>query len=241
MAPAVHSTLYAGSNTPTESLRVARERMIRRDLRGRGIRDPRVLQAMLRVPRHAFVAPELVSRAYDDVPLPTLDGQTISQPYIVARMSEALGLIGGERVLEIGTGSGYQAAVLAELGAQVVSIECSQRLHEDAAQRLAELGYAVRLIVGDGTLGWPAAAPYDGILATGSLPRIPQALVVQLAPRGRLVAPVGSLVEQALLVVDSTPSRFRRQTLCVCRFVPLVGAAGWRPDGTADKETHATD
>lgn len=241
MAPAARPSLCARHETETESFRVARERMVRRDLRGRGIRDPRVLQAMLRVPRHAFVAPELASRAYVDEPLPTLEGQTVSQPYIVARMSEALGLVGGERVLEIGTGSGYQAAVLAELGADVISIERSPGLHGIAAQRLAELGYAVRLVVGDGTLGWPAGAPYDGIVATGSLPRIPQELLSQLAPHGRLVAPVGGLLEQTLLVVDSTSPHIRQRFLCGCRFVPLVGVAGWRPDTSMEEENHATD
>jgi len=211
------------------------------ELRKKGISDEDVLNAIDRVPRHLFMDPAFLIHAYADKAFPITSGQTISQPYIVALMTELCDLDGNEKVLEIGTGSGYQAAVLAERGADVISIERSPGLHGIAAQRLAELGYAVRLVVGDGTLGWPAGAPYDGIVATGSLPRIPQELLSQLAPHGRLVAPVGGLLEQTLLVVDSTSPHIRQRFLCDCRFVPLVGVAGWRPDTSMEEENHATD
>jgi protein-L-isoaspartate(D-aspartate) O-methyltransferase len=202
--------------------------MVERDLRQRGIRDERVLSAMLRVPRHCFVDPSLVADAYADAPLPTRDGQTISQPYIVALMTEALDAGAGARVLEIGTGSGYQTALLAELGAEVWSVESSPSLCQEARARLQRLGYAgVRLRQGDGTLGWPEEAPFDRILATGSLPALPGALLEQLRPRGVFVGPVGRLGHQRLVRVELDPPTLREQTLCHCSFVPLIGKNGW--------------
>jgi protein-L-isoaspartate(D-aspartate) O-methyltransferase len=214
-----------------EEVRLAQRRavMVERDLRRRGIRDDRVLNAMLSVPRHRFVTPNLAAEAYADTPLPTRLGQTISQPYIVALMTQAVGVTNGARVLEIGTGSGYQAAVLAALGADVWSVEASPELHGEAAARLRDLGFsAVHLRCGDGTLGWPDAAPFDGILATGSLPERPTALLRQLRPGGVFVGPIGPLGRQRLVRLEVDPPREREETLCVCSFVPLVGAAGWR-------------
>ena len=203
--------------------------MVEHDLRRRGIRDERVLSAMLRVPRHAFVPPALIMEAYADTPLPTQDGQTISQPYIVALMTEALDVSPGTRVLEIGTGSGYQTAILAELGAHVWSVESSASLHRDAASRLCGQGYVrVRLRHGDGTLGWPHEAPFDCILATGSLPDCPKALLSQLRQGGVFVGPVGRLGSQRLVRIEVDPPTIHEQTLCHCSFVPLLGAGGWR-------------
>lgn len=206
--------------------------MVDRDLRRRGIRDERVLAAMLSVPRHRFVAPSLAADAYTDAPLPTLGGQTISQPYIVALMTEALGITAGARVLEIGTGSGYQTAVLATLGADVWSIEASTELCREAAERLKELGFlGIHLANGDGTLGWPDASPFDGILATGSLPERPETLLRQLRRGGVFVGPLGALGRQRLVRIEVDPPDEREETLCFCSFVPLVGAAGWRSRG----------
>lgn len=214
---------------PSDELTARRAFMIEHDLRRRGIRDERVLSAMLRVPRHLFVPPTLTMEAYADTPLPTQDGQTVSQPYIVALMTEALDVSLGIRVLEIGTGSGYQTAILAELGAKVWSVESSASLHRDAASRLGELGYAgVRLRHGDGTLGWPHEAPFDRVLATGSLPDCPSALLSQLRPGGVFVGPVGRLGSQRLVRIEVDPPEVREQTLCHCSFVPLIGAGGWR-------------
>jgi protein-L-isoaspartate(D-aspartate) O-methyltransferase len=205
-----------------------RARMVERDLRDRGIRDPGVLNAMLCVPRHRFVPRGLVAEAYADMPLPTRDGQTISQPYIVARMTEALRVESGARILEIGTGTGYQTAVLAAVGAQVWSVEASAALYHDASARLREIGCAgVHLRCGDGTLGWPEAAPFDAILATGSLPELPRRLSLQLRSGGVFVGPIGPLRRQRLVRIVVDPSRLREETLCACSFVPLIGAAGW--------------
>ncbi len=209
--------------------------MVEHDLRQRGVRDERVLLAMLRVPRHHFVAASLVANAYGDAPLPTRDGQTISQPYIVALMTEALDVDRGTRVLEIGTGSGYQTAILAELGAHVWSIESSASLYEEALARLRELGYGgVTLRRGDGTLGWPDEAPFDRILATGSLPGRPEVLLSQLRPHGVFVGPIGRLGTQRLVRIEVDPPAVREQTLCHCSFVPLIGKRGWHSD--ADQE-----
>jgi protein-L-isoaspartate(D-aspartate) O-methyltransferase len=210
------------------SFQAERARMVERDLRRRGIQDPRVLEAMGRVPRHCFVSPTLAHVAYADAPLPTAEGQTISQPYIVALMTQALALSRGEKVLEVGTGSGYQAAVLAELGAEVWSVECSTALLTAAAARLAALGYdRIHLVEADGTLGLPSESPFDRIVATGSLPRVPPELASQLRPGGVFVGPIGALFDQRLVRIEYDPPRVREETLCACRFVPLVGAAGW--------------
>jgi protein-L-isoaspartate(D-aspartate) O-methyltransferase len=206
-----------------------RLRMVSQDLRGRGIRDERVLAAMGEVPRHLFVPQEARHLAYADTPLPIGGGQTISQPYIVALMTEALQLAGGERVLEIGTGSGYQTAVLAALGAEVWTVERSGALSEEAMERLRGMGYAsIRFRVGDGTLGWPAEAPFARILATGSLPEIDAQLLSQLRLNGIFVGPIGSRGAQDLVKIVYHGNRSERTCLGGCRFVPLIGAHGWR-------------
>ncbi|HEV8322380.1 MAG TPA: protein-L-isoaspartate(D-aspartate) O-methyltransferase [Myxococcota bacterium] len=209
-----------------------RQEMVERQIRGRGVTDERVLAAMLRVPRERFVAPELARLAYDDAPLPIGEGQTISQPYMVAAMTAALGLRGDERVLEIGTGSGYQTAVLAALCAEVWSVERLPELAARAQRVLGELGCtSVRLRTADGSLGWPEGAPYDGILVAAGAPRVPPALLAQLrAPRGRLVVPVGDRSTQVLTRVVRTgdgPRDYTSELLDPCRFVDLLGAEGW--------------
>jgi protein-L-isoaspartate(D-aspartate) O-methyltransferase len=192
------------------------------------IRDERVLAAIASVPREKFMADELRTFAYENRPLPIGHGQTISQPLIVAMMTEALALQGREKVLEVGTGSGYQAAVLAELAGEVVTVERIAPLAEQAAEVLANLGYHnVRVhVAGDG-LGWPEEAPYAGIIVTAGSPKIPEALVEQLAPGGRLAIPVGARDVQELLLVAKTPSGLTTRRLGPCRFVPLVGPEAW--------------
>ena len=196
----------------------------------RGVRDPRVLDAMRRVPRDAFVPAALRPYAYDDRALAIGSGQTISQPYMVAAMTEALGLTGGERVLDVGTGSGYQAAVLAELAREVITIERRPELAEAARATLDALGYrSVDVIVGDGTLGSPAHAPFDGILVGAGAPRVPDALREQLArDGGRLVIPVGPPDQQWLVVVTRSGDSYTESKGVGCIFVPLLGADGWR-------------
>jgi protein-L-isoaspartate(D-aspartate) O-methyltransferase len=207
-----------------------REDMVVRQLAARGVQDARVLDAMRRVPRHRFVPPELVAHAYEDTPLPIGEQQTISQPYMVALMSEALALSGpAPRVLEVGTGSGYQAAVLAAMGAHVVSIELLPPLALRARGVLADLGFGdrVRVLEQDGTLGWPADAPYDGIIVTAGAPRIPRPLVDQLAPTGSLVLPIGDRSVQTLVRVRRGEHGLTEHYLGECRFVKLHGAYGW--------------
>ncbi len=201
--------------------------MVREQLEARGIRDPRVLAAARRIPRHRFVAPEWADRAYEDRPLSIGHGQTISQPYMVACMSEALELRGGEKVLEIGTGSGYQTAVLCELGARVFSIERIPALVRDASERLAGLEYVPTLREGDGSLGWPEEAPFDRILVTAGAPELPITLLRQLAEGGSMVIPVGSELEQDLTLVRREDGRVRKTRICSCVFVKLVGREGW--------------
>jgi protein-L-isoaspartate(D-aspartate) O-methyltransferase len=210
----------------------ARERLLRRLRRG-GIMDERVLAAIGSVPRELFVPEELRSRAYADSALPIGHGATISQPTMVARMCEELRLTGGERVLDVGTGSGYQAAVLAELAAEVVGIERVPELAEQARAALAAAGYPdVEVHVGDGTLGLPERAPFDAIVVAAAAPRPPAALVAQLAPAGRLVVPVGSRRDQQLEVVIRTESGSEVVRSVPCRFVPLVGAEGFDEPGS---------
>jgi len=206
----------------------ARAEMIQSDIRRRGVADPRVLAAMDRVPREKFVGPVDLDEAYADHPLGIDCGQTISQPYIVALMSEMLKLEGGERVLEIGTGSGYQTAILAELAAEVCSVERHAELSARAGKVLADLGYGnVSLHVGDGTLGWPQHAPYDAIMVTAAAPRVPEALKEQLAEGGRLVAPVGNPGHQTLITVTRTPRGFTEKKGIDCIFVRLIGEEGY--------------
>ena len=202
--------------------------MVDRQIKARGIVDPRVLAAMSKVPRHRFLPPSLWSAAYRDTPLPIGEEQTISQPYIVALMTEALELAGNERILEIGTGVGYQTAILAELGDHVLSIERLPSLAHAAADRLRDLGYEnVEALLGDGTLGLPDRAPFDRILAAGGVPRIPSVFEEQLADSGILVLPVGGRLEQDLVKVRRIGHRFEEERLLPCRFVPLVGRYGW--------------
>ncbi|MFC2096027.1 protein-L-isoaspartate(D-aspartate) O-methyltransferase [Candidatus Bipolaricaulota bacterium] len=206
-----------------------RETMMRRDLRGRGIHDKLILTAMSVVPRHRFVPPEYQHDAYSDAPLPIGEEQTISQPYMVALMTEALRLAGGERVLEIGTGSGYQTAVLAEMGASVWTIERSAALSAHALSLLEDLGYeSIQCLVRDGTLGLPSAAPFDRILTTGSLPEVPTGLLSQLTEGGIFVGPIGSWHSQDLVRIVYHADQSEREVLCACRFVPLIGQDGWQ-------------
>jgi protein-L-isoaspartate(D-aspartate) O-methyltransferase len=203
--------------------------MVETQLRARGIEDGRVLAAMRRVPRELFLPSELRSRAYDDAALPIGGGQTISQPYMVARICEELALRGGERVLDVGTGSGYQAAVLAELAGEVHSIERLAPLAEQARERLESAGYAgrVHVHVGDGTRGLPEAAPFDAIAVAAAAPEVPASLYEQLEPGGRLVVPVGGRWEQLLEVIVRTPGGPVVVRTVPCRFVPLLGEEGF--------------
>lgn len=202
--------------------------MVETQLVGRGITDSRVLDAMRKVPRHHFVDEALQDQAYNDHPLPIGDKQTISQPYIVALMTEILRLTGGEKVLEIGTGSGYQGAVLAELAGRVFSIERHPGLAYRANQILQKLGYTNVIIrVGDGSMGWPDDAPFDGIIVTAGTPKIPQPLIDQIAVGGRLVVPVGDRFSQELVLVERSREGVKHTNLGGVRFVDLVGKWGW--------------
>jgi len=205
-----------------------RDEMVEQQMRARGITDERVLEAMRRVPRHLFVPPGRRDRAYDDTPLPLGEGQTISQPYMVAWMTELLCLRGNEVVLEVGTGSGYQAAVLGVLAKKVYTIERIPSLAEAAARLLTELSLDnVEIVVGDGSKGLKEHAPYDGILVTAGSPGVPQVLVEQLADGGRLVIPVGPASMQMLNVITRRGDDVETNQVGSCVFVPLVGMYGW--------------
>jgi protein-L-isoaspartate(D-aspartate) O-methyltransferase len=206
-----------------------RDRMVRDQIEARGVSDPEVLRAMRKVPRHLFVEEALIPQAYEDHPLPLGHGQTISQPYVVAWMTELLDVSRGQRVLEIGTGSGYQAAVLAELGAYVFTVERVRPLYEAARRLLENMRYLkVRFKLDDGTLGWPDEAPFDRIVVTAGGPRIPEPLLAQLADPGRMVIPVGaSRRSQELHVVRKENGRILARKLGDVMFVDLVGAHGW--------------
>ena len=221
--------------TDAESKRTERDRheMVRRQIAGRGVHDPRVLEAMRTVPRHRFVPAHLQGAAYRDSPLPIGQGQTISQPYIVAYMTALLELTGGERVLEIGTGSGYQTAVLSQLAGEVYSIERLAPLAGEARELFVSLGYEnVHTRVGDGTLGWPEKAPYDVILITAAAPHVPEPLKEQLAEGGRLVAPIGPRWTQRLVRVRRAGGAFHTEDLIGVAFVPLLGSHGWQDRGS---------
>jgi protein-L-isoaspartate(D-aspartate) O-methyltransferase len=208
----------------------ARERaeMVDTQIAARGVRDPRVLEAMRTVERQLFVPEALQAHAYADTALPIGHGQTISQPYVVALMTELAAVSPRSRVLEVGTGSGYQAAVLATIAAQVYGIEIVEPLAAEAKDRLARLGYGnVTVRAGDGYRGWPEHAPFDAIVITAAPPEIPEPLLAQLAEGGRLVAPVGR-AEQQLVVVERTPSGLSRRTVAPVRFVPMTGEAQGR-------------
>jgi len=206
-----------------------RAEMIEKQLRRRGIEDRGVLAAMLAVPRHEFVSQELRDRAYEDNALPIGSGQTISQPYIVAAMSSALRLQPADRALEIGTGTGYQAAVLSVLAKEVFTIERRPELASAASQKLTSLGYHnVHVHCGDGTLGLPEFAPFDAILVAAAAPAAPQPLLAQLADGGRMIIPVGGEDNQELRLIEKRAGAFSTKILEGCRFVPLVGHHGWQ-------------
>lgn len=210
---------------------LARRKMVQEQLVGRGIKDKRVLEAMLKVPRHLFMEEGLWHQAYSDFPLPIGEGQTISQPYIVALMTESLNLKGDEKVLEIGTGSGYQAAVLAELTTHVFSIERISTMASKARRILDELGYSRVLIrISDGTYGWREEAPFAGIIVTAGAPEIPTSLLEQLEVGGRLVIPVGDEYSQTLLKVVKKEKGYKEEDLGGVRFVKLIGEHGWKAD-----------
>ncbi|MGE5276250.1 MAG: protein-L-isoaspartate(D-aspartate) O-methyltransferase [Acidobacteriota bacterium] len=201
-----------------------RARMVETQIVSRGVRDPRVLAAMREVPRHLFVEPSERARAYDDTPLPIAGKQTISQPYIVALMTELLDLTPQERVLEIGTGSGYQSAVLSRVCREVYSIEIVPELARGAAERLAELGYRnVTVREGDGYRGWAEHAPFDGIIVTAAPERIPQPLLDQLAPGGRMVIPVGAFLQELKVFRKDSAGNVTEQAILPVRFVPMTG------------------
>jgi protein-L-isoaspartate(D-aspartate) O-methyltransferase len=207
----------------------ARLRMVEEQIARRGVRDPRVLAAAGRIPRHLFVPPGLEDRAYDDGPLGIGRAQTISQPYMVALMTEALETRGGERVLEVGTGSGYQTAMLLELGLDVLSVERVPELSARARAALDAAGYAGRgrLIVGDGSSGVGTEAPFDRIIVTAGAPAVPPSLAAQLGEGGVMVIPVGGEDEQDLLRLRRMDGRVTREKMCACVFVKLLGAEGW--------------
>ena len=206
----------------------ARERMVKEQLVSRGIHDPRVLRAMAHVPRHLFVESELWDQAYEDHPLPIGANQTISQPYIVALMAEALELTGAERVLEVGTGSGYAAAVLSELCAAVFTVEAVAELGLKARSVLISLGYRnVSVLIGDGTLGWEAHAPYDAVIISAAAPCIPRPLIEQLKIPGYLVFPMGEKELQTLVRIRKDQAGIREEYLGECHFVKLKGQYGW--------------
>lgn len=210
-----------------------RKKKLLQELRAKGIQDEGVLKAISAVPRHHFVDTGFADRAYEDSAMPIAMGQTISQPFTVARQTELLQIKKGEKVLEIGTGSGYQAAVLTELGAEVYSVERHRELYDRAREVLRETGYRAMLKCGDGTEGWSAYAPYDGILVTAGAPVVPDALRDQLAPGGRLVIPVGNDEKQVMYRItrkaedsEGQPA-FTEETFNVFKFVPLIGRQGW--------------
>ena len=210
-----------------------REYMVNTQIKARGIHDTKVLAAMLKVPRHEFVPLDMRPYAYEDRPLPIGEGQTISQPYMVALMTQCLDLTGPENVLEIGTGSGYQAAILAELAARVYTIERFSSLLKRAQEVLDRLGYTnYEACSGDGTLGWEEKAPFNGIMVTAGAPDVPPSLLEQLADKGRLVIPIGPERYQTLYKIVKKGKKARREFVTYCSFVPLVGKEGWKQWGS---------
>ena len=215
-------------NEMNHDYRLAREKMVKNQIIPRGVTDPGVLEAMGKIQRHLFVEEALIGEAYNDHPLPVGYKQTISQPYIVALMTEALALTGKEKTLEIGTGSGYQTAILAELSKTVYTIERIEPLLEKGKMLLKNLGYTnIFFKAFDGTLGWDAFAPYDAIIVTAGAPKIPQPLLDQLAEGGRMVIPIGNRYGQDLIKVTRMNNVFKERNLGGCRFVDLIGAHGW--------------
>jgi protein-L-isoaspartate(D-aspartate) O-methyltransferase len=213
----------------TNDYKVARERMVNHQLISRGITDKGVLSAMRKIPRHLFTEEALIGEAYNDHPLPIGHKQTISQPYIVALMTEALELTGNEKTLEIGTGTGYQTAILAELSVKVYTIERIRPLMEKARHLLNELGYTNIMFKSyDGTLGWEEYAPFDAVIITAGAPKIPEPILNQLADGGRLVIPVGDRLSQDLIKVRKKNGDYEKENLGGCRFVDLIGVHGWK-------------
>jgi protein-L-isoaspartate(D-aspartate) O-methyltransferase len=211
-----------------KDFKLLRQIMISDQLANRGIDDFKVLQAFREVPREIFVSDDLKEYAYQDSPLSIGSGQTISQPYIVALMTQLLEIKAGEKILEIGTGSGYQAAILLNIGAKVFGVERCPDLAKKAKEKNNFLGYTIKLKIGDGTLGWSEFAPYDKIIVTAAAPKVPQNLLEQLAVGGRLVIPVGSRFSQELTVIAKKgKDEFRSKAVCGCVFVPLIGEEGW--------------
>ena len=207
----------------TAGFSILRQRMVDAQLRARGVADERVFNAMGRVPRHEFAPEPYRGEAYEDHPLPIAEGQTISQPYIVALMLEALALSPGDRVLEVGTGSGYVTALLAELAAQVISVERHAALADPARELIARMGYTnVRIIVGDGALGFPECAPYDAIIVSAAAPDVPPTLLAQLAEGGRMIIPIGPPDSQQLQLIRMVGGQPRITLRELCRFVPLI-------------------
>ncbi|MCD6419721.1 MAG: protein-L-isoaspartate(D-aspartate) O-methyltransferase [Synergistetes bacterium] len=211
--------------------RLAQE-MVETQIAKRGIKDERVLAAMANLPRHLFVPPRLRDSAYDDTPLPIGMGQTISQPYMVALMTELLALKGDERVLEIGTGSGYQTAVLCKLCAQVYTVERIEELIPIAEENLITAGLRnFRIKHGDGSIGWEEEAPFDAIIVTAAAPEVPQSLVEQLGERGRMVVPIGErYVQDLMLLLKDEDGSVKKKVVSRCVFVPLIGKEGWKGD-----------
>jgi len=209
-----------------EKFKIMRERMVETQVKSRGVNDEEVLEAMRIVPRHEFVPENLQHSAYDDSPLPIGEGQTISQPYIVALMTEYLNLADDDTVLEIGTGSGYQAAVLAELAKQVYSIEIVQSLCNEARELLHQMGYDnVQVMCGDGYQGWPEHAPFDAIIVTAAPDHIPQPLVDQLKHGGRMIIPVGEWFQELVLITKDKKGTIKKESVIPVRFVPMTGEA----------------
>lgn len=215
-------------NLTEESFSRKRNAMVEEQLKARHIRDERVLSVMREIPRHRFLPPTLASRAYEDGPLPIGEGQTISQPYIVAEMTQALWLRGTEKVLEIGTGSGYQTAILSCLSREVVTVERLESLSRAAQEKLTSLGMDnIRFRVGDGTLGAPDDAPFDRVIVTAAAPEVPEPLFAQLREDGIMVIPIGGRWEQELVSVRKDKGEARKEYLGGCRFVPLLGERGF--------------
>ncbi len=213
----------------THDYRLARERMVKNQLIPRGISDERVLRAMGKIHRHLFIEEALIGEAYNDHPLPIGHKQTISQPYIVALMTQALGLQGKEKTLEIGTGSGYQTAVLGELSKKVYTIERITPLMEKAIQLLGRLGHSNIIFKAyDGTLGWKERQPFDAIIVTAGAPRVPDPLLDQLAVGGRMIIPIGDKYSQELIKVTKRKKAYKKENLGGCRFVDLIGVYGWK-------------
>lgn len=237
--------VYAlGSRMKTSDQSADRDRMVEHQLEASGVRDDLVLSAMRRVPRELFLPEHMREFAYEDTPLPIAAGQTISQPYIVAFMIEALALKGGEKVLEIGTGSGYSAAVTAEIAEEVYTIERIETLAHQANRTLQSLHYLnVHVQQGDGTQGWPENAPFDAIVVTAGGPQVPESLKTQLKIGGRLVIPVGSSTrnQELVRVTRESESKFRTETIACVRFVPLIGAEGWPLQGFSEETTKPTE